>query len=135
MQATTPLPGSSRLKSSPPECVATAHGISAACGKCGAVLTAFAFGAVTNKIGLKGVLGFFSGIMALVAVLTLLIPKTRGASVDDIEIETLFIGKAMSSHASSTKGSPQIVEVEMGQGEEWIRSGLRKLLGMLYYKL
>jgi hypothetical protein len=71
---------------------------------------------VTNKIGLKGVLGLFSSIIALVAVITLLIPETRGSKLGkDIENETLFIGEAMSSQASSTKGRPEIVELEMGK--------------------
>lgn len=63
----------------------TAHGISAAVGKCGAVLTAFAFGTVTTAIGLPGVLGLFSGIMGLATALTLLIPETRGRTLSDIE--------------------------------------------------
>lgn len=63
----------------------TAHGLSAACGKCGAIITAFAFGQVTNAIGLPGVLGLFSGIMGLAAAFTLLIPETRGMSHSDIE--------------------------------------------------
>ncbi|KAJ5615918.1 hypothetical protein N7537_001032 [Penicillium hordei] len=54
----------------------TAHGISAASGKCGAIITAFAFGSVEDAIGLEGVLGLFSGIMLLTALVTLLIPET-----------------------------------------------------------
>ena len=68
----------------------TAHGISAAAGKCGAVLTAFAFGSVTDAIGLRGVLGLFSGIMALVAIVTLLIPETKGKTLEEIENGTLY---------------------------------------------
>jgi PHS family inorganic phosphate transporter-like MFS transporter len=68
----------------------TAHGIAAASGKSGAVLTAFAFGTVNQKISLPGVLGLFSGVMALCAVCTLLIPETREASIDDLENEVLF---------------------------------------------
>jgi hypothetical protein len=55
-----------------------------------AVLTAFAFGSMTDSIGLHGVLGLFSGIMALVAIVTLLIPETKGTSLEDIENEKLF---------------------------------------------
>jgi PHS family inorganic phosphate transporter-like MFS transporter len=68
----------------------TAHGIAAASGKCGAVLTAFAFGTVNRKIGLPGVLGLFSGVMALCALCTLLIPETRGISIEDIENDILY---------------------------------------------
>jgi PHS family inorganic phosphate transporter-like MFS transporter len=36
-----------------------AHGISAAVGRCRAVPTAFAFGSITERIGVQGVLGLF----------------------------------------------------------------------------
>lgn len=68
----------------------TAHGISAAAGKCGAILTAFAFGTVTDRIGLPGVLGLFSGVMVLNALVTFLIPETRGMTIADIENEVHF---------------------------------------------
>lgn len=69
---------------------ATGHGIAAASGKCGAVLTAFAFGSATNAMGFKGILGLFSGIMALCALFTLWIPEARGKSLQDIEDEALY---------------------------------------------
>lgn len=74
-----------------PTCVrGTAHGISAAAGKCGAILTAFAFGTVTDRIGLPGVLGLFAGIMVLNALVTFMIPETRGMTIDEIENEVHF---------------------------------------------
>jgi PHS family inorganic phosphate transporter-like MFS transporter len=74
-----------------PTCVrGTAHGISAAAGKCGAILTSFAFGTVTDRIGLPGVLGLFAGIMVLNALVTFMIPETRGMTIDDIENEVHF---------------------------------------------
>jgi PHS family inorganic phosphate transporter-like MFS transporter len=79
----------------------TAHGIAAASGKCGAVLTALLFGTVNQKIGLSGVLGLFSGLMALCAALTLLIPETKGATIDDVENEVLYGGR-ISSNSSTT---------------------------------
>jgi len=69
---------------------ASAHGIAAASGKAGAVLTAFAFGSVVNSIGLNGTLGLFSGIMALTACVTLLIPETTGKTLEDIENDILY---------------------------------------------
>lgn len=68
----------------------SAHGISAASGKCGAVLTAFAFGSVVDSIGLRGALGLFSGIMFLVALVTLWIPETKGMSLEEIEGGALY---------------------------------------------
>lgn len=74
-----------------PTCVrGTAHGISAAAGKAGAILTAFTFGTATDKMGLPGVLGLFSGIMVLNALTTFWIPETRGMSIADIENEVHF---------------------------------------------
>lgn len=81
---------------------ATAHGLAAASGKAGAVLTAFAFGSVLDGIGLAGTLGLFSGIMALTGIVTLLIPETKGCSLEDLENDVLYGGNAL---AHSTSGS------------------------------
>jgi PHS family inorganic phosphate transporter-like MFS transporter len=69
---------------------ATAHGIAAASGKLGACVTAFAFGSLTDAIGLRSVLGLLSVIMALVSVFTLLIPETKGRSLDEIERSVMY---------------------------------------------
>lgn len=82
---------------------ATAHGLAAASGKAGAVLTSFAFGAVVDGIGLNGTLGLFSGIMALNAAVTLLIPETKGKSLDDIESDVLY-GRAQAITYGSEQG-------------------------------
>lgn len=82
---------------------ATAHGLAAASGKAGAVLTSFAFGAVVEGIGLAGTLGLFSGIMALNAAVTLLIPETKGKSLDDIESDVLY-GRAQAASNASDNG-------------------------------
>ena len=65
----------------------TAHGVAAASGKAGAVLTSFAFGAIVNKLGLSGVMGLLAGFMALAGLIALLIPETKGCTIDDIEHE------------------------------------------------
>ena len=70
----------------------SAHGIAAASGKAGAVLTSFAFGKVEHAIGIQGVLGIFSGVLLLAALCTLLIPETRGATLDDLEFERIYNG-------------------------------------------
>lgn len=84
---------------------ATAHGLAAATGKAGAVLTAFAFGTVTQAIGIQGVLGLFSGIMVLVALLTLMIPETKGRTIEDIENEVLYGGKVSEGQATGSATS------------------------------
>lgn len=67
----------------------TAHGLSAASGKVGAVVTAFAFGSVVDAIGLKGTLGLLSGIMALCAACSFLIPETKGRTLAEIEEDVI----------------------------------------------
>lgn len=89
----------------------TAHGIAAASGKCGAVLTAFTFGTVNQKIGLPGVLGLFSGIMALCALCTLLIPETKGVTIDEIEDEVLY-GREKRSDESITDSKVSVVPTQ-----------------------
>ncbi|XHF99944.1 hypothetical protein AWENTII_003424 [Aspergillus wentii] len=90
----------------------TAHGISAAAGKCGAILTAFAFGTVEDAIGLNGVLGLFSGVMFLTALVTLLIPETRGKSLEAIESDMLYEATAGSSFSGS------VTKIEFGSEEK-----------------
>lgn len=68
----------------------TAHGISAASGKTGALLTAYAFGSVVQTLGLRGALGLFAGIMAIAALVTLWIPEARGKTLEDIENDILY---------------------------------------------
>lgn len=68
----------------------TAHGIAAASGKAGAILTAFTFGTVNQKIGIQGTLGIFSGVMVLAAFCTLLIPETTGKTIEEIETGVLY---------------------------------------------
>lgn len=94
----------------------TAHGISAASGKCGAILTAFAFGTVEDAIGLEGVLGLFSGIMLLTALVTLLIPETKNHTLEGIENNGLY---RTSGAVTDLPNSSCItyVNVEAGNGE------------------
>lgn len=85
---------------------ATAHGIAAASGKAGAMITAFAFGSLNDAIGLSAVLGILSGIMALCALCTLLIPETKGRTLEDIENDVLYGAKVHSVDSSSGDMSP-----------------------------
>ncbi|KAF9975974.1 Inorganic phosphate transporter pho84 [Modicella reniformis] len=71
---------------------ATAHGISAASGKLGAILATFLFNKLVEIGGKPGehaflpeVLGIFAGIMALGFLFTFLIPETKGMSLEEIE--------------------------------------------------
>lgn len=102
----------------------TAHGISAAIGKSGAVITAFAFGTVTQRIGLPGVLGLFSGLMGLTAAVTLLIPEPGHKSLADIErglsggqVWSILAGKRfyksdVSTASAASTAQPPAKEIE-----------------------
>lgn len=78
----------------------TAHGLAAASGKAGAVLTAFAFGTATEAIGLRGMLGLFSGLMAICAGLTLWIPEAKGRTLEEIEDDCIYGTKPASPAVS-----------------------------------
>jgi MFS transporter, PHS family, inorganic phosphate transporter len=69
---------------------ATYHLRSAASGKAGALITAFAFGSVVEAIGLDGTLGLLSGIMVLCGLLTFLIPETNGKTLAEIEDDAMY---------------------------------------------
>lgn len=97
-----------------------AHGIAAASGKAGAVLTAFAFGTVAEKIGINGVLGLFSGIMALCTLCTFLIPEPKGHTIDEIERGVLYGEIAVSSDTSMASGDLGAIEVH-AKGDDYVR--------------
>lgn len=90
----------------------TAHGICAAAGKCGAILTSFAFGSVEDAIGLYGVLGLFSGVMLLTALVTLWIPETKGATLEGIEMGALY-GNDEQPHDAKSTPAGSITQVGM----------------------
>jgi len=66
-----------------------AHGLSAAIGKCGAILAAILFNYLaTYKIGLAKVLWIFFGINILGAIITfVMIPETKGRDADVVDYE------------------------------------------------
>jgi PHS family inorganic phosphate transporter-like MFS transporter len=86
------------------------HGISAASGKAGAVLTAYAFATITDKIGLQGVLGLFSGPFALICLLTLWIPEAKGRTLEEIEHGALFgTGTTVEERTESSLETPPVL--------------------------
>ncbi|KAF8937331.1 major facilitator superfamily domain-containing protein [Dissophora ornata] len=71
---------------------ATAHGISAASGKLGAIIATFGFNKLVEIGGPAGkhaflpqTLGIFAGVMGLGFICTFLIPETKGMSLEEIE--------------------------------------------------
>lgn len=71
------------------------------------MLTTFAFGSVTEAIGIRGVLGILSGVIFLTALLTLMIPETKGKSLDEIENDTIY-GRSI-ERSSTSEGRKQTV--------------------------
>ena len=90
---------------------ASAHGISAASGKAGAILASFAFNALVDVGGPKGahaflpeVLGIFSGVMFLGLVVTVLwIPESKGRDLEEFEED--FVARKEARAASSPSAS------------------------------
>ncbi|KAK0210703.1 phosphate transporter [Desarmillaria ectypa] len=61
---------------------AFAHGISAACGKAGAIISALAFNTLSKDIGTPAVLWIFVGCCIAGAAFSLLLPEVRGRDPD-----------------------------------------------------
>ncbi|KAG0224169.1 Inorganic phosphate transporter pho84 [Mortierella sp. GBA43] len=87
---------------------ATAHGISAASGKLGAILATFGFNKLVEIGGQPGehaflpkLLGIFAGIMALGFLFTFLIPETKGMSLEEIEQRGIAKASGKSVQSSS----------------------------------
>ncbi|KLO16414.1 inorganic phosphate transporter [Schizopora paradoxa] len=68
---------------------AFAHGMSAASGKAGAIVSALAFNALSKKVGTPVVLWIFFGCCVAGAVFTLLLPEVKGRDPDAIDREEI----------------------------------------------
>ncbi|KNZ79493.1 putative metabolite transporter C2H8.02 [Termitomyces sp. J132] len=68
---------------------ATAHGLSAAFGKLGAIVSALAFNMLTKKIGTPAVLWIFFGCCIAGAGFTLLLPEVKGRDPDLVLAEEM----------------------------------------------
>ncbi|KAJ7222764.1 MFS general substrate transporter [Mycena haematopus] len=75
---------------------ASAHGLSAAAGKAGAIISALAFNTLSNSIGTDKVLWIFVGCCLAGAIFTLLLPEVRRRDPDEIlltEIEAASLAR------------------------------------------
>jgi len=68
---------------------ASAHGLSAAAGKAGAIVSALAFNSLSKKIGTPAVLWIFFGCCIAGAALTLLLPEVKNRDPDVILAEEI----------------------------------------------
>jgi MFS transporter, PHS family, inorganic phosphate transporter len=82
---------------------ATAHGVSAAVGKLGAILASLAFVEVASKIGTNKVLLIFMAVSLAGIPFTLLIPETTGRDADVIDREELL----SAAHLKNGNGLPE----------------------------
>ncbi|KAJ7154322.1 inorganic phosphate transporter [Mycena crocata] len=73
---------------------ASAHGLSAAAGKAGAIISALAFNSLTDKIGTPNVLWIFVGCCFAGAIFTLLLPEVRRRDPDLILAEEIEAARA-----------------------------------------
>lgn len=64
-----------------------AHGLSAAAGKAGAIISSLGFNPLSKKIGTPAVLWIFFGTCILGALFTLLLPEVKGRDPDAIDAE------------------------------------------------
>ncbi|PPR02809.1 hypothetical protein CVT26_009595 [Gymnopilus dilepis] len=76
---------------------ATAHGLSAACGKAGAIISALVFNTLSQHIGTPAVLWIFFGCCVVGAVFTLLLPEVKGRDPDLVFAEEIRERKAARS--------------------------------------
>ncbi|KAJ7191303.1 major facilitator superfamily domain-containing protein [Mycena pura] len=72
---------------------AFAHGLSAASGKAGAIISALAFNQLTMSIGTDKVLWIFFGCCMLGAVFTLMLPEVRGRDPDEVLAQEILEAK------------------------------------------
>jgi len=72
---------------------ASAHGVSAAAGKAGAIISALAFNTLSKDIGTPAVLWIFFGCCIAGAGFTLLLPEVRGRDPDLILAEEIRVAR------------------------------------------
>ncbi|KAJ7261367.1 major facilitator superfamily domain-containing protein [Mycena haematopus] len=63
------------------------HGLSAACGKCGAIIASLAVSIMSTNVGAQNVLWLFCGIAIVAIPFTLLIPETKDRDADVIDLQ------------------------------------------------
>lgn len=68
---------------------AFAHGISAACGKIGAIISALAFNTLSKRIGTPAILWIFFGCCIVGAGVTFLLPEVKGRDPDEVLAQEL----------------------------------------------
>ncbi|KAJ7473468.1 major facilitator superfamily domain-containing protein [Mycena latifolia] len=63
------------------------HGLSAACGKCGAIIASLAVSIMSTNVGANNVLWLFCGIAVVCIPFTFLIPETKDRDADVVDLE------------------------------------------------
>ncbi|KAJ7618425.1 putative PHO84-inorganic phosphate permease [Roridomyces roridus] len=74
------------------------HGLSAACGKCGAIIASLAVSIMSTNVGPQNVLWLFFGIAVICIPFTFLIPETKDRDADVIDLEERRVAAAAAGH-------------------------------------
>lgn len=90
------------------------------------MLTTFAFGSVTEAIGIRGVLGILSGVIFLTALLTLMIPETKGKSLDEIENDTIY-GRSIERSSTFANGTQKATASSLSSGDVFVASAIESI--------
>jgi len=119
----------------------TAHGLAAASGKIGAVISTFGFDQIVTKAYLKAdgtpdksrgiqlILAIFSGLMFLGFLCTIMVPETLGKSLEELGEENEeeqgeeAQGVKMSSLNKGTDGMPEEHDVALGEKMSSLNKG------------
>jgi hypothetical protein len=98
----------------------TAHGISAASGKAGAIIAAQGFSSVANSnIGIRGVLGIFTVCCFLGLIFTFWVPETKGKSLEELSTDFALQPPSDTSEVTtSINSTPSPEETDPGKKEE-----------------
>ncbi len=87
-----------------PQYRSTAHGISAACGKVGAIVGVYGFGHLSDTQGTQITLGMLSIFMFAGTICTYFVPETKGMTLEDLNDEP--IGRAATPDVKAPVDAP-----------------------------
>jgi MFS transporter, PHS family, inorganic phosphate transporter len=102
---------------------ATGHGISAGIGKLGAFIGVFLFPVLQHSLGLRGTLPLTAGTSVLGALLTLVLPKPSGGSLEEISGEADVTAAAEDAIRDAGEPAPAaLLACRLIRSTPWLRS-------------
>ncbi|KAJ7100970.1 major facilitator superfamily domain-containing protein [Mycena belliarum] len=79
------------------------HGLSAACGKCGAIIASLAVSIMSTNVGAQNVLWLFCGVAIVCIPFTFLIPETKDRDADVVDLEERRAAAALGGAGETEK--------------------------------